>query len=64
MTEVMGEMIAFGFQGVIVLIFDLPAGASGQNNLGYVVLADFVVGGKVSEGTVLLPFSDCVPIHA
>jgi hypothetical protein len=44
MAEVMSQMIAFGFQGVIVLIFDLPTGASGQNNLGDVFLGDFMVG--------------------
>jgi hypothetical protein len=37
MPEVVFDVIAFGFQGVVIYVFNLPASTSGLNNESYVV---------------------------
>ena len=46
MSEVVREMIALGFQGVVVFILDLPPGAPGQDHVSHIIGADGVIADK------------------
>ena len=46
MAEVVLQVVALGFEGVVVFILNLPSGPSGSNNLSDGVIADAMTGGK------------------
>src|SRR3990170_7358001 len=56
MTEIVFEMIPFGFQGVVVLIFYFPTGTASLTNLIHIFLGDQVVGDKCIAIGFFLPF--------
>ena len=46
MSKVMFEMIALGFQGIIIFVFDFPACSSNLDNLNNIAVRDRVIGYK------------------
>jgi hypothetical protein len=46
MAKIGLQSVAVGLKGVIVLVFHLLAGATCQNNLGYYVMGNGVMGDK------------------
>lgn len=53
MTEVMGEMIAVIFEGIVVLVLGFPTGAGRTDNHGHIFIADGMVG---DEGVAIEQF--------
>jgi len=49
MAEVVFEVVALGLEGVVVLVFDFPPGASRGDDGGYVLVGDFEIGDKAIE---------------
>ena len=44
MAEIMLQVIALGFEGIVVFVFDLPAGAPASDQVGDVFAGDFEIG--------------------
>ena len=53
-TEIVFQVVAFGFQGVVVFIFDFPAGATGLYDAGDIVCGKDMV---CDEGIVVEDFA-------
>ena len=65
-TEVMFEIVALGFQRVIVLVFDLPAGAARGDDTSDVLIGDFKIGDEgifVKLSAILVGDGDLAPIE-
>ncbi len=46
MPKVVFEMVAFGFEGIVVLVLDFPAGPPSRHNLRHCFLGDLLLGHK------------------
>jgi len=66
MAEVMFEMVAFGLEGIVILVLNLPTSATGLNNLSYVIISKGVAGHKgvmVNHLLVRTADSYLTPVH-
>ena len=66
MAEIVFEVVALRFEGVVILVFHFPPGSSGLNNLSYGVIGDGVGGDEsilVSHPTVRTAHRDFTPVH-
>jgi len=65
-SEVVGQMVALGLQGIVVFVFHFPTGTPGLDDIGDVVGGNFVVGGKgifVDNGAVGAGRGELTPVH-
>jgi hypothetical protein len=66
MAEIMFQIVALSFEGVIVLVFDLPPGSSGLNHLSHIVIGDGIAGNEgivVSHPIVRTAHGDLTPVY-
>ena len=64
-TEIMFEMVALGFESVIVLILDLPTRTSSSDDVGNDVVVETMAGSKavaVADRAIGLAYAQLAPV--